>query len=347
MINICGQIASTSGYASHTRSLANALFKIMPTRLTTFIPQGFERELNDAEVEMINRKPENGEWNLIIDLPFNWPMHISGENNIGFCVWEGDRIPKSFIKNLEDPRIKYVFVPSEHTKQAILNTTKSIVISSKLVVIPHGVSLEHFFPTKKPEVFTFVFTGGFRNKWDRKGLQYALEAYLSEFKKGEAILRIHINQAYGNYITEYLTKIVKPDSPEIYLDFNMYPHNKLREIYQGHVLVSPSRAESYGLQVIEAMACGLPVIATGWSGYMDFLNNENGWLIDYKMEEIKNEVFYENTNWATPDIKQLRQVMRTAHSDPELLKKKGLNAIETAQNNTWDKTVKLIKDILK
>lgn len=351
-VNIIGQICGTSGYSGHTRSLANALFKVMPTRLTTYIPQGFEREMTDAEIEMVSRKLEENEWNIIIDLPFNWPMHINGENNIGFLVWEGDRIPKSFVKELENPKIKYVFVPSEHTRQAILTTIKDYVnkekIVNKIVNIPHGCDPLIFYPVKKPEVFTFVFNGGFRNKWDRKGLQYLLEAYLSEFKKGEAILRIHINAAYGNYITEYLNKIVRPDSPEIYLDFNIYPNSKLREIYQGHVLVSPSRAESYGLQVIEAMSCNLPVIATGYSGYMDFLKDGfNGLTVDYEMKEVKNEIYYENTFWAVPSIIDLRKKMRWAYENPKEMEMMGQNALKTAHDNTWDKTSEIVKNLLK
>lgn len=347
MLNIIGTIASTSGYAQHVRSLASALFKIMPTRLTTYIPQGFEREMTDAEVEMVQRKPEKDEINIIIDMCWNWKMHINGDNNIGFLVWEGDKIPLSFIGEILNPKIKQIWVPSLHTQNAVLNTAKDLdelnEIADKIRIVPHGVDLSMFYPVKKPDIFTFVCNKGFRNDYDRGGLQYAIDAYLQEFKKGEALLRLKINPAYGDYINTYLRKKVKPNSPDIFLDFNVYPHNKLREIYQGNVLVSPVRSEAYGLQMIEAMACGLPVITTNFGGQTDFVDTQNGWLIDYKLNPVKNELFYEEVNWAIPDLKALRQMMREAYDNHQMLENKSAKALETSQNNTWDKSAGIAK----
>jgi len=55
-INIIGGIFGTDGYSSHTRNLANALHKVADCKLSTQIGPGWESKVNDAELEMIQKK---------------------------------------------------------------------------------------------------------------------------------------------------------------------------------------------------------------------------------------------------------------------------------------------------
>ena len=77
----------------------------------------------------------------------------------------------------------------------------------------------------------------------------------------------------------------------------LYKHNKIK------CLVSATRGEGYGLPLIEAAASGLPVIATGWSGHTDFLEEGKYVMLDYYLEEINksridNRIFVDGTRWA-------------------------------------------------
>ena len=54
--------------------------------------------------------------------------------------------------------------------------------------------------------------------------------------------------------------------------------NKLYNI--ADVLAVPSRVEGFGLVAIEALACGLPVVATNNGGMVDFINENVGALVD-------------------------------------------------------------------
>ena len=120
-INIIGQILGTSGYDIHTRSLANALSKITDVKLTSSIPQNAQILLTDKEIEML-KKPDKEEINLIITSPIYWKLHLNAKRNWVFLVFEGDKIPKSFFEECLNPNIEYIFVPSQHTKDAMLNS---------------------------------------------------------------------------------------------------------------------------------------------------------------------------------------------------------------------------------
>jgi glycosyltransferase involved in cell wall biosynthesis len=70
-------------------------------------------------------------------------------------------------------------------------------------------------------------------------------------------------------------------------------------------LISATRGEGYGLPMVEAAACGLPVIATNWSGHKTFLQDKSWIPVDYDLITIPNErvdgrIFMQNAMWAMP-----------------------------------------------
>ena len=74
-INIIGEFFGSSGYANHTRYLASELNKLIDCKLVTGLPQGFERDCNDQELEMIKRK-QDYDINLIITHPLYWRVNL-------------------------------------------------------------------------------------------------------------------------------------------------------------------------------------------------------------------------------------------------------------------------------
>ena len=79
----------------------------------------------------------------------------------------------------------------------------------------------------------------------------------------------------------------------------LYRHPKIK------CLVSLTRGEGFGLPLLEAAACGLPVIATNWSAHLDFLNLGKFIPIKYSLVEIPdqrvdNRIFLKGFKWANP-----------------------------------------------
>lgn len=347
--NVIGQILDTSGYSIHTRNLANALDKLHPVRLSVNLVPGWESVVTDRELVMLKRKPEEDEINIIVTNPIYWRVNC-GKRNWAFLVWEGDKIPKCFIEECLNDQIEYILVPSNHTKQAIENTTKDKKILNKIRIIPHGVDLNLFYPMEKPKVHTFLINKGWRNSEDRGGTQYAVQAYLEEFTdKDNVELYIKINAAYGITDLNKLIESVAPkrtDLPRINIDVTSYPYKDLVKVYnRGTVFVGVSRAEAYHLGCIEAMACGLPVITTNFGGQTDFVNDKCGWIINGKLTEVKHEFQYEGIKWLTPDIREIRKAMRESYTNQEITRHKGNAAVVEASKNGWEVNAKLLSDL--
>jgi glycosyltransferase involved in cell wall biosynthesis len=83
--------------------------------------------------------------------------------------------------------------------------------------------------------------------------------------------------------------------------------------------VSLHRSEGFGLGLAEAMLLGKPVIATGYSGNLAFMNHENSMLVDYEMVEITEDrpVYTKGNRWAEPSVEHAAQLMREVFDDRE------------------------------
>ena len=125
MINIIGNILDTSGYSIHTRMLDNALNQLTEVRLDCMVPNNLATQLNDQEVKMLKRETDE-QINLIITNPMHWRLHTNAKRNWAYLIWEGDRIPKSWISECLNPDIEYIMCPSSHTLKAVLNSIDSL-----------------------------------------------------------------------------------------------------------------------------------------------------------------------------------------------------------------------------
>jgi glycosyltransferase involved in cell wall biosynthesis len=92
--------------------------------------------------------------------------------------------------------------------------------------------------------------------------------------------------------------------------------------------VSLHRAEGFGLTMAEAMAIGKPVIATGYSGNVDFMNSENSYLIDYEIGRVgaECEIYPPEGEWAEPSVEHAAELMRRVYSNPQEAERLGAQA---------------------
>jgi len=108
-----------------------------------------------------------------------------------------------------------------------------------------------------------------------------------------------------------------------------WPAHDVRDLMAAcDAYVSLHRSEGIGLPIADAMALGKPVIATGWSGNMDFMTVSNSFPVQYALEEIEADVgpYRAGQVWAEPSVKHAAALMRHIYERREEVRARGETA---------------------
>ena len=134
--------------------------------------------------------------------------------------------------------------------------------------------------------------------------------------------------------------------------FNLdFPHYQLAALYRStDCFISASRGEGWNMPLMEAMACGLPAIATDWGAHREFLHSAIAYPLRVRgtVPAVAKCPYYEGFSWADPDPEHLSQLLRHVYENRSEAQKKGLAAAaEMRQKWTWSNTAKHILDRLE
>jgi len=203
-----------------------------------------------------------------------------------YNTWWSGAIPSEWRRPVQE-LVDEVWVPSEHVRQ---NFLLGGAAPERVRVIPFGVNPLVFrrqaepFPLKTRKSFRFLFVG---ETSQRKGFDSVLLAYAKAFSAKDDVCLVvkdlNCEDYYGkllgrNWIAEFTQK---PGAPQIeYLDGMLDAPDMARLYSSCHCFVQPFRAASNGQSILEAMACGLPVVSTRYGGPLDFCSDETALLLD-------------------------------------------------------------------
>jgi glycosyltransferase involved in cell wall biosynthesis len=83
------------------------------------------------------------------------------------------------------------------------------------------------------------------------------------------------------------------------------------------IVLSLHRSEGFGLLPAQAMAAGKAVVATGWSGNLDFMTADNSVLVDYALKPVQDsQGLYAGGRWAEADVRDAAAKLKALIADP-------------------------------
>jgi glycosyltransferase involved in cell wall biosynthesis len=340
-VQVYGFASGPTGWSTHSSNFARALNKITPVSL----------RLESTKLADILSGPVRGP---LLRAKFSgkndFKVFVTGEpehveNTSRWIVWE-TTVLSDEQKRLCDST-QFLWTPTSWGRR---NLMANGIEGARIAVVPEGVDTDFYRPaTPASGRFRFLTVG----KWEtRKFFDGLLKAFTEEFSAEDDVelyLQCHNNYVPNFSLNDKVAKAGFSSARNIVLGAPC-SLNDLRALYQSaNCFVLPTRAEGWGLPILESMACGVPAIVTRYSAPLDYLDENNSYLIDVaKMVEAHDDDFNIHTGlWAEPDIPHLRRLMRNAFEDRSQLREKGLRARATAEQFTWDNSARVALDAIR
>lgn len=280
--------------------------------------------------------------------PFEMARRVEGAFRVGHVVWETTRVPASKVELARG--LDEVWTPSSWGRQLLIDNG---VDEARVQVVPEGVDTEVFHPAAESprERFRFLSVG----RWTvRKGTDDLVRAYCEEFGPDEPVeLVLHGWCPHQRLfdLRSRIARVARPPHAPI-LPSTPLPAAELASLYRSaDAFVLPTRGEGWGLPIVEAMACGLPVIVTDYSAPADFLDESIAYPLRVeKLVDVDEPAFYPPAcgQWAQPDLAHLRALMRHVFENRDEARAKGLRAADAVQRRwTWAHAAEKAHALLK
>jgi glycosyltransferase involved in cell wall biosynthesis len=333
-VNIAGYFRAELGIGTAARSLVAAL----EAGGIPFNTISFGATANRQSHPFVDRQTESlADINIVCVNAAEFPAFareaggelLPGRYTIGVWFWEAEDFPKCFHDSFN--YVDEIWVASEFMRETFLKVSPKPVFKFRLPVLTPPIDPS---VTRKqlglPDQFIFLFSFDFLSVLERKNPLGLIEAFCGAFpaNTGPRLVIRTINGDKRILEMEKL-KYASRNRPDIVLmDGYLPPVENATVTALSDCYVSLHRSEGFGLTVAEAMALGKPVIATAYSGNLEFMTPENSYLCPARRCEVgpEREPYPASSHWSEPDIEAARHLLRHVYEHQNEARNKGQRA---------------------
>jgi glycosyltransferase involved in cell wall biosynthesis len=340
-VDIYGTPGGSTGWATLSVEFARALDRLTEVR--------FRAKDRDLVRALLLESGRSMMWRGLTRPPAPFGVAVTGnpvhgQRSAQWILWETTVLPDAIRKKCETA--DFLWAPSSWGSQML---RANGFPAERLAIVPLGVNIDFLRPAERHRggPFRFLFVG----KWEtRKFVDGLVRAFANEFSPEEPVeLVLHAHNPYrSGFSASAELQRLGIASARVKIS-ERASRRALRELYQSaDCFVCPTRAEGWGLPVLEAMACGIPAIVTRYSAPTDFVTDDNGYLLDYELVDAHCDIFDIHTGqWAEPDVAHLRRLMRQTVEDPATRKRKGIQARLDAEKWSWSHAAEIAMQAIR
>ncbi len=230
---------------------------------------------------------------------------------IGHWAWEASTVPERWDDAFA--LVDEIWTNSGYVTSVLGSASPVPVVTLPQPVLPPRVA------ASAPDLgladaFTFLFTFDFFSTTRRKNPAGLVEAYTRAFGPDDGaqlVIKTFNGDAKPQSLRELLA--VVGDRPDVHVIDRFLPaEEKNALLAAADCYVSLHRSEGFGLSLAEAMLLGKPVVATGYSGNLQFMTPANSWLVRYDLTPVGegSEMYPADAEWADPDLDHAAALLR-------------------------------------
>ena len=249
------------------------------------------------------------------------PEVTAGRYNIGFWFWELTRLPAAWREAIDV--VDEIWVASRFVGETMAGSTSKPVRRMRLAVdaTPSRTFRRSEFGLTD-DAFTFLFTFNLNSYVARKNPLGTINAFRKAFPGRDQRVALVLKPTNVDKRRDRMRpfqQAIDGDDRILVIDRSMSRDEifGLESVVDSYV--SLHRSEGFGLGLAESMFLGKPVIGTGYSGNLEFMDESNSLLVDYRLTAVgeREYPFHEDQVWAEPDEDQAADLMRRLVGQPE------------------------------
>ena len=250
---------------------------------------------------------------------------------IGYWTWELPTIPPKWKRAMS--LVDEIWTPSEFVASGFREMASLPVrVVPYPVLEPGACTLTRQDFEIPNEAFVVLSVVDVLSGFERKNPVASIRAFQRAFGDlPQAHLIIKILHASANGRSRQRLEEARNGSRNITIMNDILSRGNYHSLIRcSDVILSLHRAEGFGIVLAEAMRIGKPVVATGWSGNLEFMTKENSLLIPYRLVPVNDwQGLYDGRNqWAEPDVGRASAALSELYERPLLRRSIGAKAAE-------------------